>query len=169
MFCRLIYLTAACLAVATTGQAQQPQNDSDDPSPQSAAYAEIVRADQPFAYWRFEDGKGTAELSGSTLSPKQVMGGIKFGQPGPRRDKFPLFDGGNQGILFEKPGSLRYDDPGLESAFDFAAGDAITLEAWVSPTRITSGQQVYIIGKGRTGNKGFAAENQNWALRLVGK
>jgi hypothetical protein len=169
MLHRLIYVTAACLAITATGQAQQPQNDSDDPSPPSVAYAEIVRADQPVAYWRFEDGKGTAVLSGSPLPPNQVTGGIKFGEPGPRRDKFPLFDVGNQGVLFEKPGSLRYDDPGLESAFDFAAGDAITLEAWVSPTRITSGQQVYIIGKGRTGNKGFAADNQNWALRLVGK
>jgi Concanavalin A-like lectin/glucanases superfamily len=64
---------------------------------------------------------------------------------------------------------LRFDDPGEASAFDFTSGDAITLEAWINPTRISSGQQVYIVGKGRTGNKGFAADNQNWALRLVGK
>ena len=45
----------------------------------------------------------------------------------------------------------------------------MTIEAWVSPTKLSNGQQVYIVGKGRTGNKGAAADNQNWSLRLVGK
>jgi hypothetical protein len=165
----LIFLAIFCLALARLAPAQQPQNDSDEPPASSDAYAEIVKVDQPVAYWRFEDGKGAVDLIGSTLSPRQTTGAVKFGHPGPRRDKFPLFDGGNQSAFFDKPGSLRFDDPGEASAFDFTSGDAITLEAWISPTRISSGQQVYIVGKGRTGNKGFAADNQNWALRLVGK
>ena len=35
-----------------------------------------------------------------------------------------------------KPASLRYDDPGRDSPLDFAAGDSITLEAWVNPAKI---------------------------------
>ena len=50
----------------------------------------------------------------------------------------------------------------------FAREGSITLEAWVSPTKIGDGQQVYLIGKGRTGNKGFAKDNQNWSLRIAG-
>ncbi len=174
MFFRVRYSLAIGLVLANLAYAQQPQNDSDEPSAPSAAYVEIVKADQPAAYWRFEDGKGSAELIGSTLSPRQTTDAVKFSQAGPRRDKFPLFDAANQGIFFEKPGSLRFDDPSKArpseaSAFDFTSGDAITLEAWINPTRISSGQQVYIVGKGRTANKGFAADNQNWALRLVGK
>ena len=58
-------------------------------------------------------------------------------------------------------------DPGDKSVLDFAAGDSITLEAWVSPARVGEGQQMYVVGKGRTGNRGFAAENQNCALRCA--
>src|SRR5262245_5769358 len=166
---RLIYQAAACCLLATTGFTQQPQNDSDETSASSASYSEIVKADQPAAYWRFEDGKAKAELSDSTLPPQQTTGAVKLAQPGPRRDKFPLFDAKNQAVRFFNPGSLRCDDPGEASSLDFAAGDAITLEAWVNPSRVSSRQQVYVVGKGRTGNKGFAADNQNWALRLVGK
>ena len=72
-------------------------------------------------------------------------------------------------MSFNKPGSLRYDDPGANSPLDFVAGDRITIEAWVNPTKIGSGQKIYIVGKGRTGNKGFPADNHNWSLRLTGK
>jgi hypothetical protein len=39
----------------------------------------------------------------------------------------------------------------------------------VNVFEIAPGQQAYIIGKGRTGRPGVAADNQNWALRLVGQ
>ncbi|HMC12018.1 MAG TPA: LamG domain-containing protein, partial [Pirellulaceae bacterium] len=174
MFCRLFQFAAVfgavCFMLAMHADGQlAPQNDSDEgPSPSGPAYAEIVRADQPAAYWRFEDGKGVAELTGLPGAAPETRGGVKQSQWGPRREKFPLFDTANKAVVFDKPGSLRYDD-GPNRPFDFAAGDTITLEAWVSPTKIASGQQVYIVGKGRTGNKGFPADNQNWSLRLVGK
>ena len=75
----------------------------------------------------------------------------------------------NHAVVFEKPTSIRYDDPGSGSLLDFASGDTITIEAWVSPTKLSNGQQVYIVGKGRTGNAGSPADNHNWSLRLVGK
>ncbi|HEY2410660.1 MAG TPA: LamG domain-containing protein, partial [Pirellulaceae bacterium] len=185
---RLLFLAVACFAAqqlfTAAVIAQQPQNDSDDAPEAAAGYVDIVRADQPVAYWRFEDDKAVADVGGSPVSPQKITAGIKFSQAGPKRDKFPLFEKANRAAVFEKPASIRYDDPnkddpdkddpdkddpGEQSVFDFAAGDAITLEAWVNPTKIASGQQIYIVGKGRTGNKGFPADNQNWALRLVGK
>jgi len=147
---------------------QKPQNDTDDDKDAAAAYAEIVRADRPAAYWRFEDEKGVAELNGSPRQPTAVAGPVKWLVAGPRQAKFPLFDAQNHALEFKEPASLRYADPGADSPLDFARGEPITLEAWVNPTKIGSGQQIYVIGKGRTGNAGFAADNQNWALRLTG-
>jgi len=60
-------------------------------------------------------------------------------------------------------------DPGDNSPLDFTNGDAITLEAWVQLNRISGDQNIYVIGKGRTNNKGQESENQNWALRLTGR
>jgi len=168
--CLLLSLAADCNLFGQQATGTQAQNDSGDaPQASTAAYAELVRADQPAAYWRFEDDKGSGESNSSPLVPVQKTGEVKFQQAGARQQKFPLFDVGNQAVTFEKAGSLRYDDPGDRSVFDFAAGDAITLEAWINPTKIASGAQIYILGKGRTGNKGVPADNQNWALRLVGK
>jgi len=160
MFRRISAFALGCLLLSLVeGRnlfAQQPQNDSGDaPQASTAAYAEIVRTDQPVAYWRFEDDKATGEHGASHWSLQQKTGDVKFLQSGPRQQKFPLFDAGNQAVVFEKAGSLRYDDTGERSPFDFAAGDSITLEAWINPTKIASGAQIYIIGKGRTGNKGF--------------
>jgi hypothetical protein len=55
------------------------------------------------------------------------------------------------------------------SRFRFGAGDSITLEAWVHPFEMPEGRQAYVVGKGRTGRAGQAADNQNWALRLTGR
>ncbi|MCA9066861.1 MAG: LamG domain-containing protein, partial [Planctomycetaceae bacterium] len=63
---------------------------------------------------------------------------------------------------------LVYSDPGEQSIADFHSGDAISIEAWVRLSSIAEGQQVYVIGKGRTGNAGQVSNNQNWALRLRG-
>ena len=149
-------------------QAQKPQNDTDDDKDGGAAYAEIVRADRPVAFWRFEDDKGIAELNGSPWPAAQVAGPVKWLAAGPRQAKFPLFDAQNSAVEFKEPASLRYADPGAESPLDFARGETITLEAWVNPAKMGSGQQIYVVGKGRTGNRGQAADNQNWALRLTG-
>ncbi len=40
------------------------------------------------------------------------------------------------------------------------------MEAWVQVDDLKSGENAYVIGKGRTGNPGFAVNNQNWALRV---
>ena len=158
------------LAGAAAAQTPVPQNDTDDDKDrQPTPYAEIVRADQPVAWWRFDGDEAAAELSGAAWPAAGVAGQARFAQTGPPPGKFPLFAGQNRAAAFEQPASLRFDDPGAGSSVDFAAGDSITLEAWVSPTKLGDGQQIYIVGKGRTGNAGQAADNQNWALRLSGK
>lgn len=163
-------LLAGILALAASRQASAQNDTDDDKDRQSAPYAEIVRADKPVAWWRFEDGQSAAELNAAPWLAAEVVGRVKFDQPGPPQDRFPLFgSSGNQSALFTEPASLRYDDAGANGPLDFARGDTISLEAWVNPTKLANGQQIYIVGKGRTGNAGFAAENQNWALRLAGK
>ena len=105
----------------------KPQNDTDDDKEVGAAYAEIVRADRPAAYWRFEDDRGSAELNGSPWLPTEVAGPVQWLAAGPRQAQFPLFDPQNRAIELKAPASLRYGDPGQESPLDFARGETLTL------------------------------------------
>src|SRR5437762_2205229 len=74
--------------------AQRPaQNDSENgPETKMSAYEQIVRADQPTAYWRFDGGTGATELDGNAWKPAQIVGPIAFNQAAPRAERFPLFD-----------------------------------------------------------------------------
>ncbi|MDX1946847.1 MAG: DUF1553 domain-containing protein [Pirellulaceae bacterium] len=164
-----LFFACACLP-AGWALAAPPQNDTDDDKEARPPYVHLVEADRPVARWSFDQADGAAELNGKPWLPAKVAGPMKLAQPGPRQAKFPLFDTENQAVTFDKPASLRYDDPGAASPLDFAKGDTITLEAWVNPAKdLGSGQQVYVVGKGRTGNAGVARDNHNWALRLAGK
>ena len=60
---------------------------------------------------------------------------------------------------------VRIADDGDDSPLDFDQGDPITMEAWVRLDRVGEGQNVYIVGKGRT-HLGGPKNNQNYALRL---
>ncbi len=114
----------------------------------------------PVARWDF----GTEETTRLTS-----QGGVHRDQPGPRPPEFPDFDPQNTAVKFDGEGArFTVADPGGESPFDFTNGDSITLEAWVNVEAIPSGEHRYIIGKGRTGDPGFARDNQNWALRVRG-
>ncbi len=114
----------------------------------------------PVASWSF----GTEETA--PLTPHR---GVHRDQAGPRPPEFPDFDAQNTAVRLDGGGAhFSFADPGLHSDFDFENGDAITLEAWVNMDAIGEGQNLYVIGKGRTGDKNFAADNQNWALRVRG-
>ena len=141
----------------------------------SGAYETLVRQDHPVAWWRMlpaEDGKRALNLAGESDRQKLaavVVGSVKLKERGPRSDEFPLFENDNLAAGFSgAKGYLQVKDPGADSLLDFKNGDTITLEAWIQPLGIQDGQQVYIVGKGRTGNAGFAKDNQNYALRLRG-
>lgn len=124
------------------------------------APALIVRAaDRPMAVrWDF----GAEETT-----PLRSHGTVHRDTPGPRPPEYPDFEAGNTAVTLDGHGAhLSFDDPGAQSPFDFTNGDTITLEAWVQVGEIRPGENVYVIGKGRTESPGFAADNQNWALRV---
>ena len=117
--------------------------------------------DKPVALWGFQD-KATSDAETT-----QAEGAVLFGEAGPRPPRARAFAADNQAALFGSGrGFIRVADPGEHSIYDFTNGDSITLEAWVNPFELSDGQQVYIVGKGRTANPKVAADNQNWALRL---
>ena len=87
--------------------------------------------------------------------------------PGPRPPEFPDFEVDNLAVKLDGKGAhFSFADPGDHSPYQFTNGDAITLEAWVNMSEINPGENVYVIGKGRTEDPGFARDNQNWALRI---
>jgi len=92
------------------------------------------------------------------------VGGVERDVAGPRPPEFPDFDSANSAVSFNGQGArLVIDDPGAGSQYDFAQGDAITLEAWIKVDQsLGNDKNAYIIGKGRTGAAPFAADNQNW-------
>ena len=115
-------------------------------------------AQEPLAIWHF-DTEETSKI--------QSVGGVHRDIAGPRPPMFPDFSPANTAVKFDGIGSrFVLKDPGNNSRFDFTNGDGITLESWVNMPQGNAGENVYIIGKGRTFSPGFAKENQNWALRL---
>ena len=95
-----------------------------------------------------------------------AVGDVQRDVPGPRPPLFPDFERNNTAIRLSGGAHLALADPGEGSVFDFTNGDAITLEAWVLVEGHNATDNLYVIGKGRTGAAGFAADNQNWALRV---
>lgn len=134
---------------------------------------DVITADHPVVWWRFEE-EGMEVPRTDTSAALPEFGGTKHGKvtlggEGPRPPYFPGHAEQNHAVQFHGDGgSLRYADPGDNSPLDFTNGDAMTLEAWVNVTKLGDGQQMYVIGKGRTKNPGVASENQNYALRLSG-
>ncbi|QDV14498.1 Planctomycete cytochrome C [Rosistilla oblonga] len=113
----------------------------------------------PVARWDFGSEEAT---------PMKANGNLQRDQAGPRPPEFPDLDASNTAVRFDG-GYFSIPDSGADSEFDFTNGDAITLEAWVSPIGGITGSPHVVIGKGRTGSPKFARDNQNWALRLAGK
>lgn len=135
----------ALLVTATFGWADEPPE----------AMSEAV------ATWSFDAEDATR------LTPH---GKIESDQAGPRPPEFPDFGLQNRALRFGGDGArMMVADPGGASVFDFDQGDAITIQAWVNLQEpIAHDQNWYVIGKGRTHDGRFPADNQNWALRLRG-
>ena len=136
-------------------------------------YSELVLEDKPVGYWRLEkaeDGRvlNEVELPDSTVSlVGAITGEVRLASSGPQAGEFPLFAPDNAAAEFAADGGfIRVTDAGADSPLDFANGDALTLEAWVSPQATGAGRFLYVIGKGRTETSGRLAVNQNYALRL---
>lgn len=138
-------------------------------------FADVVAADSPVFWWRFDGDRPELSLEPTSLAEPavhlggKVVGNVSWGTEGARPPSYPGLEERNQAVKFDgKSTSLRFTDPGDNSLLDFDNGDAITLEAWVNVDKLSNGQQMYVVGKGRTRNAGFPAENQNFALRLSG-
>lgn len=71
-----------------------------------------------------------------------------------------------------RPGTdqfLKVIDPGENSPLDFAAGDTLSIAAWIRIDDVPTVAFPYIVGKGRTHTGlGTHDANQNYALRLQG-
>ncbi|MBI5775289.1 MAG: DUF1553 domain-containing protein [Verrucomicrobia bacterium] len=145
------------------------------PAAKPSRYADLILADKPAAYWRLHDASGSTVLNLAPGANAAALNGtlegkVQLGQRGQQSQEFPEFEPDSTAAGFSGKGDfIRVKDPGAKSPLDFTKGDAITLEAWVFVNGLKDGQQVYLVGKGRTGNKGFAADNQNYALRLRGE
>lgn len=157
-------------------------------SPNPQPYSESVLQDRPVAYWRLDDnlfevhpkslGHGVVARGvpsrlfdeDNLIDASAVSKGyVRADQIGPRPPKFLNFEADNQAAVFESPAVIKVADPGENSLLDFGLRDSITLEAWVLVKKLGDGQQMYVVGKGRTKNAGVAEDNQNYALRLAGK
>ncbi len=155
-----------CLHFSFLAYAQQPTG-SKVYSPDY--YSQLILQDKPVAYWRMDlDDEGFMR---NTISEQAQLRGKLVGEvevsAGPQAPNHPKFsDADNPALEIPNAGGMiQVDDPGDESVLDFDLGDSITIEAWVQVW--TVGGFRYIVGKGRTGNKGFPAENQNYSLRLA--
>lgn len=124
------------------------------------AITAVAHGAEPVAHWEFGAEESTPLIS---------HGGVHRDVPGPRPPVYPDFEATNTAVKFDGGGAyFSIVDPGPQSPFDFTNGDAITLEAWVDVRDLRNNENVYIIGKGRTGSPEFPRDNQNWALRLRG-
>ena len=136
-------------------------------------YRDLVLADKPSAYWRFDSIEECCTSSETDERPRANAGDkVTLAEAGPRPPAFPNFAEENTAADFTgyaRDTFLRVKDPGAKSVFDFENGDTISIEAWVQCGKLVDGKNVYIAGKGRTGQPGTAADNQNWALRLRGQ
>lgn len=131
-------------------------------APGAVSAADPARGkDAPLAQWRFDGADTLGSWQGK---------GYKEG-PGPRAPGYTNFSMENRAAeLAGKDAALVVTDPGTDGpeGLRFHKGDSITIEAWVKVRSLKSGQQVYLVGKGRNGTKEFGGLNQNYALRLKG-
>ena len=136
-------------------------------------YRDLVLADKPAAYWRFDSIEECCTSSETDERLRANAGDkVTLAEAGPRPPVFPNFAAENTAADFTgyaRDTYLRVKYPGAKSVLDFENGDTISIEAWVQCGKLVDGKNVYIVGKGRTGLPGTAANNQNWALRLRGQ
>ena len=113
----------------------------------------VVRGDEALV-WKFNNA-----------SAHDAVGELRSVN-GPQSPEFPGFSDSNRALRFS--GRERVLIPSRE-ALKFSRGESITIDAWIAPQRVKDSSPRYVIGKGRTGNKGFRRDNQNWAMRITPK
>ena len=131
-------------------------------------YQAVILSDNPVAYWRMNElGRvAVANIGSGGNMLDGVSVGVNLEANGPVPPDYKGLHPENTSGFFNGAGAhVKVADPGAASNLDFAAGDSITLEAWVYiDNEDVVDDQDYVVGKGRTIN---GATNQNYALRLV--
>jgi hypothetical protein len=112
-------------------------------------FSKAIAKTKPDRHWSFD----------SFLPAKNVEA-----TSGPTSTEYPAFGKTNPAVKMKDGGRIVLADFGKDSVFDFDNGDEITVEAMVSLDQLRD--QAAILTKGRTNNKGFQANNQNWAFRM---
>ncbi|MEI7686054.1 MAG: DUF1553 domain-containing protein [Planctomycetota bacterium] len=135
------------------GAAAQQRDD-----PVEATSAPPEQEAQAVARWSFD-----GPVMGTWVGAPKIETTSLHGQ------EFPALDAANKAAFFTGKGVyLKVREKDIEGNLRFDSESSITLEAWVNPASLGDKAFMYIVGKGRTDNPGFAAENQNYALRLAG-
>lgn len=161
---QLVLTGLLCLAVVSPAVAKPPAWAERTTAPFGQRMSESL----PAVHWRFDDAQPAGTTADAIKLRLRTVGGAKLGTQGPRPGEYPLFSPGNQALGLQAGRAyVKVSDPGENSVLDFTNGDNITLEAWVDARSLSDGTHAYIVGKGRTNNKGFARDNQNYALRLT--
>lgn len=128
--------------------------------------SQATPTDSPAVLWDFENSSFGGRSAGSdsaAITPLAVKGQPSIAPDGPQPPEFPGQAPGNSALQLDGKSWLELSDA---PAFQFASGDSLSLEAWVRLSDLNDGQQVYVVGKGRTGRPGTMKENQSWALRV---
>jgi hypothetical protein len=103
-----------------------------------------------------------------SLPADALVGDAAIEPMGPTGHDFQGMPESNRALRLDGAGDyVRVADNSDLGSLDFLQGDSISIESWVRLDRIGNGQNVYIVGKGRTHQNG-ARDNQNYALRLRG-
>lgn len=147
-----IFISAIVLgtaALAAPALADEPQEATSLPSDQMLP---------PVARWTF-DGPALGTWQGK---PRLEVTELR----GP---EYPRLAKNNLAAYFPGKGVfLRVKEKDVPGNLRFLQGESLSLEAWVKPAALADKAYAYVLGKGRTDNPGFPADNQNYALRLAG-
>ncbi|MGI9474891.1 MAG: DUF1553 domain-containing protein [Rubripirellula sp.] len=101
-----------------------------------------------------------------SLPPESLVGDASTHSIGPTAEHFVGLPESNVALQLDGNGDyVRIPDNGPHGSLDFTQGEPITMEAWIRLDQISPGQNVYIVGKGRT-HKDGPKDNQNYALRI---
>jgi hypothetical protein len=127
----------------------------------SVGRSEHIDPTTAIASWTFEDPK---DIKGVWESKPGVS------VPGPTNPAYPHFSVTNKAMQFNGKGmenALVVKDNGTDGpgSLRLQHGESLTLEAWVKPGN-PAGQEIYLIGKGRSHKPAFGTTNQNYALRV---
>lgn len=132
----------------------------------ASTHQELVTADKPVAYWRFDDALDCCAQDAAFQHELKASksDSVSLVEPGPRAPRFPGFDAYNLAADFtgaSGPAFLRVKDPSQRSIFDFEKGDTLSVETWALCQGLRDGQDVIIVSKGNAGN-------ETWSVRLCG-